>query len=145
MADTFNLKIIVPGGIIFEDAGVIRLHAAGEEGELEVLPGHTDFLTPLRISRLEVIKQGYKRRERSQWSIAGGILQVSKAGVVVISTAVEQSDSIDLERARNARRRARERLKKPEAEIDIDRARQALARAEVRLRVASFNRDNSEG
>ena len=139
------MKIIVPGGIIFEDAGVIRLLAAGEEGELEVLPGHTDFLTPLRISRLEVIKQGYKRRERSQWSIAGGILQVRKAGVVVISTAVEQSDSIDVERARKARERARERLKKSEAEIDIDRARQALARAEVRLRVASFNRENSEG
>ncbi len=144
MADTFNLKIIVPGGVIFEGSDVIRLIAVGEEGELEILPGHADFLTPLRVSRLEVHKRGHNRQVRVQWSVAGGILQVSKAGAVIISPAVEQAQSIDVERAQTARGRARERLSKSDAEVDMDRARHALARAEVRLKVASFNRDNSE-
>ena len=142
MADAFNLKIIVPGGIIWEDSGVSSLFAVGEEGGLEILPGHTDFLTPLRVSRLEVLKPGRYHQSRVQWSVAGGILQVSKEGVVVISPAVEKADNIDVERARNARGRARARLGKADSGIDMERARQAMERAEVRLKVATFKQDN---
>lgn len=144
MPETYKVKIVVPGGVIFEDSGVINLFAAGVEGELEILPGHTDLLTPLRVSHLEVLKRGDARSPRRRWSVAGGILQVSREGVVVISPAAERADKIDVERAEAARDRARKRLGGEDKEIDSERARQALVRAEVRLKAASFNQDNPE-
>ena len=138
------MKIIVPGGVIFDDPGIIRLIAEGQEGELEILPGHADFLTPLRVSLLEVIKQGHPRRVRIRWSTAGGILQAGKEGAVVISPAAERARDIDVSRAQAARERAIARLRATDSELDIARAQRALARAEVRLKAASFNQDSPE-
>ena len=139
------MKIIVPTGIVYEDSRVLSLIAIGAVGQLEILPGHTDFLTPLRISHLEVRTGRQHHRSAIHWSVASGILQVSREGVVIISPAAELSEKIDVDRARQSRERARHRLSRRESKIDTNRALQALERAEVRLKVASFNRNSSEG
>ena len=59
--------------------------------------------------------------------------------MVVLADAAEEADGIDVERARSALERARERLRRPGAAPDVDslRAELALARALNRLEVAA--------
>jgi F-type H+-transporting ATPase subunit epsilon len=49
---------------------------------------------------------------------------------------VEPAEAIDVERARSARRRAEERLKRKAADTDLARAEAALKRSLLRLEVA---------
>jgi F-type H+-transporting ATPase subunit epsilon len=62
---------------------------------------------------------------------------VTSEHVEVLADAAELSHQIDLERARQARERAEELLRKSGGEdIDVERAAAALARALNRLKVA---------
>lgn len=140
----FSFQILTPSGIVYQDPGLQGLIAWGEEGELAVLPGHTTFLTPLRISELRAWRRGQRREEELVWALAGGILEVTKGKVLILSPAVESSGEIDKERADQARQRARLRLEKKEKGIDLERAQRALDRAEVRLKVAAYGESQPE-
>ncbi len=139
MAEYLNLRIITPSGVVYQSPEVLEVKGWGLEGELAVLPGHTTFLTPLRTAELSVRQAGRRRETVLAWAVAGGILEVGRDGALVISPAVEGPDEIDVERARQAGERARERLEKKEEGLDPERARDALKRAEVRLKVAAYN------
>ncbi len=139
MAEYLNLRIITPSGVVHESPEVLELKGWGLEGELAVLPGHTTFLTPLRIAELSVRQAGRRRETELVWAVAGGILEVARDGALIISAAVEGPDEIDVERAKRAGERARKRLEKKEEGTDPERARDALKRAEIRLKVAAYN------
>lgn len=69
------------------------------------------------------------------YSTSGGFVDVSNNSVTFLADTAERKDEIDFERAKAARVRAEERLKKKEEDIDIARARAALARAINRLKI----------
>lgn len=139
MAEYLNLRVIAPSGVVYEGREVLELKGWGLEGELAVLPGHTTFLTPLRIAELSVRQAGRRRETVLAWAVAGGILEVGREGVLIISAAVEGPGKIDVERAKQAGERARKRLEKKEEGLDPEQARDALKRAEIRLKVAAYN------
>jgi F-type H+-transporting ATPase subunit epsilon len=71
--------------------------------------------------------------------VTGGFVEVKADTVRVVSEAGERPEEIDLERARAAEQRARERLdqgRESSANFDILRAEVALRRAQYRLRLA---------
>jgi F-type H+-transporting ATPase subunit epsilon len=67
---------------------------------------------------------------------SGGFLEVTDNLISIVVESAEFADQIDVERARSAEQRARERLAK-KGEIDAFRAELALARALNRLKIAS--------
>lgn len=144
MAEYLAIRIVTPAGVVYQSSEVLKLVTWGMEGELAVLPGHTAFLTPLRICELR-IRQASRRRETDLVrAVAGGVLEVTREEVLVISPAVESPPEIDVERAERAGQRARLRLEKREKGFDLERARDALSRAEVRLKVAAYGESHSE-
>jgi len=105
--------------------------APGVEGQLGILPHHTPLMTILRPGELR-IKKG---EEEVSLVISGGFLEVRPDRVIVLADAAERVEEIDITRAEEARRRARERLvEKPEG-FDAARTEAALLRSLVRLRV----------
>lgn len=111
----FNLRIVTPYRLFFEDKvqGVI---VQTTEGEMMVLPNHISFAAILKVSKA-TIKQNDKYRDIT---LAGGLLQVSKETVTIISHAAEYVDEIDLVRAEKAKSRLEEQIKRTEKSVEME-------------------------
>ncbi|WP_344024516.1 F0F1 ATP synthase subunit epsilon [Pseudonocardia kongjuensis] len=96
-------------------------------GEVGILPGHQPMLAQLEeagVVRIDAT-DGTKRTI----AVHGGFLSVSAERVSILAEFAEQSDEIDVDRARRALERA----------DDSDEGAAAKARAEARLRAAEAN------
>ena len=97
------------------------------EGELGVLPGHAPLLGELAPGGVVRIRP--ESGDDLVVAAHGGFLSVTERGVSILAETAEMSTDIDVERAREALRRA-------EAAGDDPEALAAARRAESRLRAA---------
>lgn len=130
-----RVDIITAERVVFSDEADV-LVVPGVEGELGVLPRHAPLLTMIQPGILRIVKGG----EEVEMAITGGFIEVRENRVTILADAAERAEEIDVARAEEARRRARERLEKREAQIDQARAQAALQRALVRLKVVERRR-----
>ncbi|MFH1491026.1 MAG: F0F1 ATP synthase subunit epsilon [Pseudomonadota bacterium] len=108
--------------------------APGTEGEFGILPGHIHFLSGIVPGELRYTSGS----ESGRLAVTTGFAEVSDDKVSVIVDAAETAGDIDLERARSAAERARERLARAKDEnVDFLRAEAALKRAVARLKVVA--------
>ena len=128
----FHLEIRTPQQLIYEgDASSIR--APGELGSFEILPGHIPFLTVLETGEIRIRETDIPQ----SLAISGGVFEVLRTGVTVLSDTAEWAHEIDVERAETARQRAQEHLASGDSGINRERAEAALARAQNRIKVAN--------
>ncbi|MFZ1082384.1 MAG: F0F1 ATP synthase subunit epsilon, partial [Candidatus Kryptoniota bacterium] len=125
------LQIITPQKNVFSGS-VESFWAPGISGGFQILHDHAPFLTTITIG--EVKLRNADGNELS-YSTSGGFVDVSNNNVTFLADTAERKDEIDVERAKSAKARAEERLRKKEEDINIARARAALARAINRLRI----------
>jgi F-type H+-transporting ATPase subunit epsilon len=130
MAEKLTLDIVTPYGHVFTDE-VDEIVASGSEGEFGVLPDHVPFLTTLKIGIL-TYKKG---SETGHFFVNWGYAEVGPDKVTILADSAEKSEEIDAERAREAMKRAEDRLKKIE-EFDEARATASLERAVMRAQIA---------
>ena len=139
MADerALHVEVVTPDGQVFsQDVAMVVL--PGIDGELGILARHQPLVTLLGVGETRI------RALDGTWAyIATGIgyAQVLFDKVLVVADHGELAGRIDLSRAEEAQRRARERLQEghdpgAQAEVDYFRAEQSLKRASNRLRVA---------
>ena len=126
---TFLLEIYTPYGKYF-DRYVDELVIQTEEYVLGILPNHTPLVAKVKTSKMEIIQNG----EKKCYAIAEGLLNVKKDGVTLLVESIESKEEIDIERAKQAKNRAEERLREP-LNIDIERAIKALNRANNRISI----------
>jgi len=131
---TLQLEIVTPEKVVVSQKvnGVV---APGSLGEFGVLEGHVPFLTGIEPGELRYTTGS----ETEHLSVTNGFAEVSENKVSILVDAAEKPEDIDLERARRAMERARERLSKDRVsskDIDFTRAEAALRRAVARIRVA---------
>jgi F-type H+-transporting ATPase subunit epsilon len=127
-----TVQVVTPAGVLFETEDATFVAACGEGGDLGIEVSHANLLTTLRIGPLR-IRAGDAER---LFAVHGGFLEATPHAVQIAGDAAEPADAIDVERARAARRRAEERLKRKAADTDIARAEAALKRALLRLELA---------
>ncbi|OGO17357.1 MAG: ATP synthase F1 subunit epsilon [Chloroflexi bacterium RBG_16_48_8] len=123
-------QIVTQDKLLFEGPADIVI-APGAEGEMGILPNHSPLLTTLDFGVLRVKYEGVEQA----FVIAGGFLEVRPDVVTVLADVGERVDEIDEARARAARERAEELLKKgPPADKDEFLAiESALRRSKLRL------------
>ena len=126
---TFLLEIYTPYGKYF-DRYVEEIIVKTEEYVLGILPGHAPLIAKVRLGKLEIIREG----ERSIYATGEGLINVKKDGVTLLVDSIERKEEIDIDRAKEAKRRAEERLKEP-LNIDVERATKALIRANNRIAI----------
>jgi F-type H+-transporting ATPase subunit epsilon len=134
MADKLTLDIVTPHGHVFTDE-VDEIVATGSEGEFGVLPDHVPFLTTLKIGML-TYKKG---SETGHFFVNWGYAEVGPDKVTVLADSAEKSEDIDVERAKEAMKRAEERLKEME-KYDQARATSSLERSVMRVQVSEKHR-----
>ena len=128
-----NLEVVTPEKVLVSQA-VDMVVAPGTEGEFGVLPGHVHFLSGIVPGELRYTVGA----EKEMLAVTTGFTEVSNDRVSILVDAAEKAGDIDIERARRAIERARERLEKTRGSKDIDflRAEAAMKRAIARLKVA---------
>jgi F-type H+-transporting ATPase subunit epsilon len=106
------------------------------EGDIGVMAGHIPLVTVLVPGVMRVRDES---EAEQRIAISGGFLEVSPDNIVtVLAQTAEKAAEIDIERARQAQKRAVERLGgSHHGEVDVARAELALKRAEARLQAVN--------
>lgn len=138
------LEILSPSRVVRQvEARMVNI--PGLNGQLGVLENHADLITELGVGVVTAAvgtDQGGQADEK--FFVSGGFARVEAGRVEVLSDTVDRATEIDLERARQAEARARERLREAhKGEIDIQRALKALARALYRQQLALTSKSRS--
>jgi F-type H+-transporting ATPase subunit epsilon len=131
MPDKIHLEIVTPDGVAVRE-DVDEVEAPGVEGYFGVLPGHTPFLSQLKIGTVRYRMAGEDHLVVVTW----GFAEVLPHKVTLLVNAAELAEDIDLQRAESARRRAEQRLKEFGVAYDLDSAREAAERAQARVETA---------
>ena len=128
-----HLEVVTPEKVMVSQEVDIVV-APGTMGEFGVLEGHVPFLSGIEPGELRFASGNQTER----FLVTTGFSEVFDNKVSVLVDAAEKVTEIDLERARKAVERARERLAKDRGGEDIDflRAEAALKRAMVRIRIS---------
>jgi len=128
---TIKVDVVTAERLVFSDDVDIVI-APGIEGEMGILPHHTQLMTVLQPGELRI------RKGAQEFSLAvtGGFLEIKPERITVLADAAERAEEIDIARAEAARKRAEDRLAKHTSEVDLARAEAALRRSLLRLRVA---------
>ena len=128
---TFHLKVLTTERQ-FYDGEVDRIVVRTTQGDVGILPNHVPYTAALGIGGLTVIANGSERIA----AVAGGFVDVSKEGTVVLARTCEWADEIDINRAREAAERARAKLHQKESEHEQNVAQVKLKKAINRMRIA---------
>lgn len=95
-----------------------------------VLTDHAPLITGLVPGKLTVKDEN---NQEVHFAVSSGFMEVFKNQVTILADSIEFVKDIDIERAKRALERARQRLRSKEREVDIPRAIAALKRAENRI------------
>jgi F-type H+-transporting ATPase subunit epsilon len=127
-----TLEIVTPERALVSTQ-VDEVELPGSEGYFGVLPAHTPLLATLQVGEL-----WYRvGQEKHYLAIAFGFVEVLPDRVTVLAQLAERPEDIDVPRAEAAKKRAEERMARPQLDIDFERARVAMMKSLIRLQVAS--------
>ena len=128
-----NLEIISPDKVIYQD-GVDSITIPGSLGGFQVLKNHAPLISTIEVG-IVIVK---KENESQYFTTGGGTIEVLNNKVLILADSMEKVEDINIDRAKQAKERAAERLaKKKEEEINVARAELALKK--------SINRISSKG
>lgn len=131
-----TVEIVTIERKLLEESGIDEVIAPGVEGQLAVLPKHAPFMTMLAPGEL-ILKRG---NDELEFAVTGGFFEVLNDRVIVLADAAERAEEIDVQRAEEARERARLALERRESTEDLAAAQASLQRALIRLRIAETRR-----
>jgi len=142
MANQLSLEVVTPHRTVLVE-GVDSVTLPGIEGELGILPEHIPLLTTLDTGIMS-----YKSSSGKTQAIAvhWGYAQVEGNSVRVLAELAETADEIDIERAKDAERKAKDILISgapttsswEEEENRQNKYESKLKRSIVRQKVAQF-------
>lgn len=101
----------------------------GAGGVFSVLPGHTPLITTLGQGALILYSE---ESEPQFFALHDGFAEVLNNRISILADVMEPAEEIDLARAKQAEERARDQLRKHDADINLAHVEAALARSLAR-------------
>jgi F-type H+-transporting ATPase subunit epsilon len=133
MAHTLIAQIVTPERIVYTNE-VDMVVAPTIAGEVGILPLHAPLVGALRAGEVRV-KSG---TDWEWFAVSGGYIQVHEDKVIILADNAEAASQIDVERARQAKTLAEERLTSLGSEDDkAGEFERDLRWAETRISVGS--------
>lgn len=130
-------RVITPRRTVF-DQMIESVELKTAAGTLEVFARYEPTIAPLEVG---VMKAKGEDGSVVELAIHGGYMDMNGKVLVILADSAEIGSEIDVERAKQALERAREKLAELTAEnakdvaLDVDRAKLAMMRALTRLQV----------
>jgi len=135
----FDLEIVTPLQVIYHEK-VKHVRLPGTEGYLGIMAGHAPFITTLKIGEIKVGLE----KETKYFATSGGVVEILPYSTKILVETAEEASQIDLKRALESKKRAKDRLKSKLQEIDSQQAQEDLKKAENRLSIAKHRQNNSD-
>jgi F-type H+-transporting ATPase subunit epsilon len=134
MADLIHLEVVTPERKVLE-ADVDRVEIPGLDGELGILPGHTELVSLLKPAGLLTYHHG---SETGEMAISDGFVEVNDDRVTVLANRATRPEDIDLASALKTKERAEQLLQRAlnDPDADIVRSGIELERASIELQIA---------
>ncbi|MCF6269060.1 MAG: F0F1 ATP synthase subunit epsilon [Melioribacteraceae bacterium] len=128
-----KVEIVTPAKIAFE-GNVKSITIPGTKGNFQVLFNHAPLMSSFEVGFIKIENE---TKNKTNYATSGGTVEVLNNKVIVLAESFESKEDIDLQRAEEARERAKKRIKKESNESDIDtfRAEFALKRAINRIKL----------
>lgn len=126
---TIHVDIVSAEAELYSGQAVM-VHAPAQMGEVGIAPRHTPLVTRLNPGDVRVQKED---GDEEIIYVSGGILEVQPHVVTVLSDTAIRAGDIDEAAAREAKRKAEERIAQQQDEYDFARARAELAEAAAQL------------
>jgi len=125
------LEVVTPEKLLLSEY-VDQVTAPGTEGDFGVLPGHSHFLTSLRIGELQ-----YRIGENIQYmAVLWGFAEVNPKKVTILAEISEKAEDIDVDRAASAVAKAEAHLERGGLPSEVEEAKINLEKARLRKKVA---------
>ena len=129
----FHIEIVTPDGCAFSGE-VQSLLVRTDDGDVEILAGHADYLASVSTGRVRLLIDGENRFA----SVNGGFLSVKGGAVSLCAITFEFANMIDEERAERAKANAEEAIRTAKDDRALNLAKAKLARAVNRINVANL-------
>jgi len=126
MPETMQVEVVSPERVLYSGEATMVITRTLGGGEIAFLPDHAPFLAALTENHTRINTEG---GVTVHVAVHGGFVEVSHNKVSLLSDVAELGETIDVARARAARERAEERIRRG----DDGAAEAALRRAEARL------------
>jgi len=126
MPETMQVEVVSPERVLYSGEATMVITRTLGGGEIAFLPGHAPFLAALTENHTRIATEGGGTVDVA---VHGGFVEVSNNKVSLLSDIAELGETIDVARARAARERAEELVRRGEDGA----AEAALRRAEARL------------
>lgn len=112
--------------------------AAGENGELGILPLHTPLITRLKPGQIRITANG----EEQAFYVSGGILEVQPNAVTVLSDVALRAKDIDEQAVRAAQEEAKRALEGRSEAMTLAEAQQRMVETMAQLQALERLRKN---
>lgn len=127
-----EVDIVTPSKKLVVGAKTTQVRLPGAKGELQVLPGHAELITLLDTGVLSFTEDGTERK----FAISFGVAEIRDDKVLVLAETAESAQEIDLERAKQAQKKAQETLEGVLPDGNFRKYELKLQRALVRQQVS---------
>lgn len=135
MSATMQLDIVSAEGEIFSGK-VDRFFAQAANGEVGILPHHTQFITTLKPGEVRVLSGD----EVSYYYVSGGVLEIQPDVATVLADTAIRAKDLDEAAAQEAMARAQEAMDNAKTDY-VTRAQNALAEAAAQIAMLGRLRD----
>ena len=129
MSSTIKIDIVSAESSIYSGLATL-VFLSGTEGELGIVPGHTQLLTSLKPGHVRI-----KLTNGSEeiFYISGGFAEIQPDIVTILADTAERAQDIDEVAAVYAREQAEQLLKDKQADVDYATVLVQLAEAAAQL------------
>ncbi|MCK5819646.1 MAG: F0F1 ATP synthase subunit epsilon [Psychromonas sp.] len=133
---TTHLDVVSAEKSLFS-GDVLHLSVSGSEGDLGVMPGHAPLLTAIKPG---MVRFNTENEGEEVIYISGGFLEVQPHGVFVLADTAIRGVELDLAKAKEAKKRAEDKIANAGGDIDFGLVASQLAQAIAQLSVIKLIR-----
>lgn len=127
-----HLEVITPSKAAYKGE-ITSITVPGTSGAFQVLYNHAPILSSFEIGTIKIVDLDGNIKV---FATGGGTIEVLDNKINVLAESFESPEEIDIKRAEEAEKRAKERLHQHTSDIDLERAEIALKRAINRIKTA---------
>lgn len=132
-----HVTLVSPTRVLL-DQPAFHIRLPGKDGYIGLLPGHTALIGELGVGELLIEESSFGGPGAKTFFLAGGYADVKDGRVKILAEIIEPGSEIDRARAARAKERADKRLKESvrDDSIDVQRAELAMKKALYRLKLS---------